>query len=52
VDDPAKLRKAQYLYLMGLCEAYMQKNSAKETLAESVKLNNDNMLAVFWSRFI
>ena len=52
MDEPAKLRNAQYLYLTGLCEAYMQKNSAKETLAESVKLNNDNMSVVFWSRFI
>ena len=52
VDKAEKLRKAQYLYLVGLCEGLMKKSSAKETLAESVKLNNDNMSAVFYSQFI
>ena len=48
VDDPAKLRKAQYLYLTGLCEDYMgNTEKAKESLKESVKLNSDHMLAVF-----
>ena len=48
VDVPERLRKAQYLYLTGLCEDYMdQKGKAKESLNESVSLNKDYMLAVF-----
>ena len=53
VDEPQRLRKAQYLYLTGLCENYMgEKKKAKEFLTESVSLNNENMLAVFFSKFI
>lgn len=51
--EPAKLRKAQYLYLTGLCEDYMgEKKKAKEFLKESVSLNNENMLALFFEKFI
>jgi hypothetical protein len=53
VDEPARLRKAQYLYLTALCENYMgEKKKAKEFLKESVSLNNDNMSALFFERFI
>ncbi len=53
VDRPQKLRMAQHLYLNGLCDAYIQnEHEAKEKITESVSLNNDNMLAVFFSRFI
>lgn len=52
VDEPAKLRKAQYLYLTGLCESYMgNTEKSKENLKESVSLNNDYMLAVFFNNF-
>ena len=53
VDEPARLRRAQCLYLIGLCENYMgEKKKAKEFLRESVSLNNDNMLVLFFDRFI
>ena len=52
VDEPARLRKAQYLYLTGLCEDYMGNNErAKLCLKESVSLNNDNMLSMFFNKF-
>ncbi len=51
-DEPARLRKAQYLYLTGLCEYYMSNCiKAGENLRESVCLNNENMLALFFERF-
>lgn len=47
VDDPAKLRTAQYLYLTGLC--YRLKGD-KETFIENMKksaaLNSENLFAV------
>ena len=53
VDEPQRLRKAQYLYLTGLCKDYMGENKkAKEFLKESVSLSNENMLADFFNRFI
>ena len=53
VDEPTKLRKAQYLYLTGLCTDYMgNTEKAKESLKESVALNNDNMLACFFAKNI
>ena len=53
VDEPTKLRQAQYLYLTALCEDYMgNKDAAKESLRQSVSLNNDNMAAVFFNKFI
>mgnify|MGYP003302542659 CR=1 FL=1 len=52
VDEPAKLRKALYLYLTALCEDYMgNTEKAKENLKESVALNNDYMLAIFFNHF-
>lgn len=51
VDEPARLRKAQHLYLTGLCEEYMgNKERAKLHLKESVRLNNDYMFAIFFAK--
>lgn len=53
VESPQKLRKAQYLYLTALCEDCMgNTDKARECLNASVELNNDNMNAVFWNKFI
>ena len=53
VDEPQRLRKAQYLYLTGLCEDYIgNTEKAKKSLNESVALNNDYILAMFFNRFI
>lgn len=52
VDEPSKLRKAQYLYLTGLCEAYIGNvDIAKEKLTESARLNNDNLFTLFYKNF-
>ncbi len=53
MDQPERLRRAQYLYLTGLCEDYMGNHKkAKSLLTESVHLNNENMLALFLERFM
>ncbi len=53
VDNPAKLRRAQYLYLTALCEDFMgNSEGARSRLKASVSLNNDNMLPLFFGRFI
>ena len=53
VDKPEKLRKSQYLYLTGLCADYMGDHDlAKQKLSESVYLNNENMLALFFEKFL
>lgn len=53
VDEPQKLRKAQFLYLTALCKDYMGENdAARQQLNQSVTLNNDYMLAMFFNRFI
>ena len=53
VDKPQRLRMAQHLYLNGLCKAYIQNtDEAKSQISESVALSNENMLAVFFNRFI
>ena len=47
VDEPARLRRAQYLYLTALCEDFMGNSDiAAEKMCESVSLNNDNMFAL------
>ena len=51
-DAPARLRKAQYLYLPGLCHAYIGRPDAKERLRESCRLNSDHMPAHFFSKYI
>lgn len=53
VDEPAKLRRAQYLYLTALCDDYMGNTvEAKEKLKESVSLNSENMLSWFFREFL
>ncbi|MBP3381695.1 MAG: DUF5107 domain-containing protein, partial [Clostridia bacterium] len=52
VDAPAKLRRAQYLYLTGLCDAYMGVDGAKEKLKEAYALNNDNLFALFFGNIL
>ena len=52
VDDPQKLRRAQYLYLMSLCSDFAKKcDEAKESIAESTTLNNENLFALYFNRF-
>lgn len=52
VDDPGKLRKAQYLYLMALCHAYMGKEKeAEKMVSESHRLNMDQMYAGFFAGY-
>lgn len=47
VDEPARLRRAQYLYLTALCEDFMGNSDiAADKMRESVSLNNDNMFAL------
>ena len=47
VDEPARLRRAQYLYLTALCEDFMGNDTAaKEKICESVSLNSDNLFAL------
>ena len=52
VDAPERLRRAQWLYLTGLCEAYKGNvTQARTKLAESVQLNTDTMMARFFNRY-
>lgn len=52
VDAPEKLRRAQWLYLTGLCEAYRGNSErARAQFAESVQLNTDNMFALFYNKY-
>ena len=52
VEDPAKLRRAQYLYLMSLCQDFSENNdAAKKYIAESTQLNNENLFAIFFDKF-
>ena len=52
VDEPQMLRRAQYLYLMSLCNDFAKKyDEAKECVAESTTLNNENLFALYFNRF-
>lgn len=52
VDDPEKLRKAQYLYLMALCNDYMgRSDEAERMIAESSALNTDNLFALYFKKY-
>ena len=52
VDEPQKLRRAQYLYLMSLCSDFAKKyDEAKECVVESTTLNNENLFALYFNRF-
>ena len=52
VDEPQMLRRAQYLYLMYLCNDFAKKyDEAKECVVESTTLNNENLFALYFNRF-
>ena len=52
VDEPAGLRKAQYLYLMALCYDYMgRKDEAENMMEESSRLNMDNLFALYFREY-
>ncbi len=52
MDDPQKLRKAQWLYLMALCDDFGgYARNAAEKLDESLKIVNENILAQLFKRF-
>lgn len=49
VDEPCKLRTAQYKYLMALCNDFIgNREDAKTYIAESSALNNDNLFALYF----
>ena len=50
IDQPAEMRRAYYLYLTGLVDLYDSKpEQAKAKLAESYKLNSENLFAGIFS---
>lgn len=50
MDEPARLRKAQHLYLSGMMLSVMDESEkATASIAESAALNNDNMFAVVYA---
>jgi len=51
VDEPSKLRRAQYLYLTALCADFIKDSDASEKVSESVKLNNENLFALYFEKF-
>ena len=51
VDAPARLRRAQWLYLTALCEDYMGNDeTANAKMQESAALNADNLYAVGFAK--
>ncbi len=53
VDEPTKLRKAQYFYLKSLCSDFVEDfDIAKKYISESIKLNNDNLFAIYFEKFV
>lgn len=52
VDEPAKLRKAQYFYLMALCNAFSgNKEEAMANILECIQLNSDNQYALLFEKY-
>ncbi len=52
VDDPSRLRCAQYEYLMALCSDFAGNTSqAREYIYKSAKKNNENLFALFFEKF-
>ena len=52
VDDPQKLRLAQYHYLMALCDDFMKNDdSSKEHIFSSISLNNENLFGLYFNHF-
>lgn len=53
VDNPAKARKAQFSYLAGLCEDYMENTQkSKELINEAYAINTDLLFAGFFGKDI
>ena len=50
MDDAAKLRRAQYLYLTGLVDLYDGRPEAREKLSESYALNNENLFCGLYAQ--
>lgn len=48
VDDPKKLRRAQYLYLTALCADFSREENR---LSESVALNGENLFGLYFDRY-
>ncbi len=52
VDDPKRLRRAQYLYLTSLCNKFMGNcELARDSMSESVSLNNESLFALYFDKF-
>ena len=52
VDAPERLRKAQYHYLMALCNDHVQNDAeAKFDIETSTSLNNENLFGLYFNRF-
>ena len=52
VDEPQKLRQAQYLYLLSLCADYMKNyDEADEFIKDSVSKNGENLFAIFFNKY-
>lgn len=52
IDEPQRLRKAQYTYLMSLCSDFAKKHEvAKDYIRESISLNNENLFALYFNKF-
>lgn len=48
MDDPKKMRQAQYLYLMSLCSDY---TGEENRISESTALNSENLFALYFEKF-
>ena len=52
VDEPQKLRQAQYLYLTSLCADFVKDyKKASENIAKSVEMNNENLFALYFKKY-
>ena len=52
MDEPQRLRQAQYLYLMSLCADYMKNSKdAKDFIKESVSKNGENLFGIYFEKF-
>ena len=48
VDDPKKLRRAQYLYLTALCADF---SGEENRLSESIALSGENFFGLYFDRY-
>lgn len=52
IESPKKLRRAQYCYLLALCNSFMKEpNTARQLLQESLAKNSENLLALSFLKF-